>query len=87
MALPVLVIGRSGSGKTYSIKNFEPAEVGVISVEKGRLPFKSDIKVAKIPKYGAEDENANSYGAIKRAKYSWLTMAIDKANSMILKSL
>lgn len=81
MAIPVLVMGPSGSGKTYSLKNFKPDEVGVISVEKGRLPFKSDIKVAKIPKYGAEDENANSYGAINRAKYSWLTMAIDKAKT------
>ena len=44
MSLPVLIIGRSGSGKTYSLKNFQPDEVGIISVEKGRLPFKSDLK-------------------------------------------
>ena len=50
MAIPVLIMGRSGSGKTYSIKNFGADEVGVISVEKGRLPFKSDIKVLKVPK-------------------------------------
>ena len=37
MALPVLIIGRSGSGKTYSLKNFKPEEVGVISVEKARV--------------------------------------------------
>ena len=49
MAIPVLIIGRSGSGKTYSLKNFKEGEVGVISVEKGRLPFRSDIKVAKVP--------------------------------------
>ena len=41
--IPVLIMGRSGSGKTYSIKNFTKDEVGVISVEKGRLPFKTDI--------------------------------------------
>lgn len=79
MAIPVLIMGPSGAGKTYSLKNFPANEVGVISVEKGRLPFKSDIKVAKIPKYGDDAENANSYGAINRAKYSWLTMAIEKA--------
>ena len=78
MAIPVLVIGRSGSGKTYSLKNFKADEVGVISVEKGRLPFKSDIKVAKIPKYG-DDADAKDYGTINRAKYSWLMMAIEKA--------
>ena len=47
--IPVLVMGRSGSGKTYSLKNFTADEIGVISVEKGRLPFKTDIKVAKVP--------------------------------------
>ena len=81
MAIPVLVMGPSGAGKTYSLKYFAPDEVGVISVEKGRLPFKSDIKVAKIPKYGSGDEKANSYGAINRAKYSWLTRSIEKAKT------
>ncbi len=86
MAIPVLVIGRSGSGKTYSLKNFKPNEVGVISVEKGRLPFRSDIKVVRIPKYGSEDENAKSYGAINRAKYSWLEKAIEtsKVKSVVI---
>ena len=79
MSIPVLVMGRSGSGKTYSLKNFKPNEVGVISVEKGRLPFRSEIKVAKIPKFGNADENANSYAAINRAKYAWLMKAIQSA--------
>ena len=60
MAFPVLIMGASGSGKTYSLKNFKKNEVGIISVEKGRLPFKSDLQVAKIPKMGADPENAKS---------------------------
>ena len=79
MAIPVLIMGRSGSGKTYSLKNFKPNEIGVISVEKGRLPFRSQIKVAKIPKYGEGTEDAKSYGAINRAKYVWLEKAIETA--------
>ena len=71
-------MGPSGSGKTYSIKNFKPEEVGVISVEKGRLPFKSDIKVVKIPINGTGDGKEN-YGAINRAKYAWLMQAIKTA--------
>lgn len=51
MAIPVLVLGESGSGKTYSIKNFDVNEVGIFSVEKGRLPFKKDFKVAKNATY------------------------------------
>ena len=81
MALPVLVMGRSGSGKTYSLKNFKPNEIGVISVEKGRLPFRSEIKVAKIPKYGEGTEDAKSYGAINRAKYAWLMNTIEKVKT------
>ena len=79
MAIPCLIMGRSGSGKTYSLKNFKPDEIGVISVEKGRLPFKSEIKVAKIPKYGDGTKDAKSYGAINRAKYVWLEKAIASA--------
>lgn len=45
MGIPVLVLGKSSSGKTYSIKGLKPGEVGIFSVEKGRLPFKGDYKV------------------------------------------
>jgi len=74
MAIPVLVLGRSGSGKTYSIKNFKASEVGVISVEKGRLPFRSEIQVAKIP---ATFEGAKDYAELYRGKYSWLIKTIE----------
>lgn len=76
MAIPVMIMGPSGAGKTYSLKNFPPSEIGVISVEKGRLPFKSEIKVARIP---SKFEDVNDYGTLNRAKYSWLTMAIEKS--------
>lgn len=78
MAIPVLIMGRSGSGKTYSIKNFAADEVGVISVEKGRLPFRSDIKVLKVPKDPTEGA-AKDAGSINAAKYAWITQAIKKA--------
>ena len=29
MGIPVLILGESGSGKTYSIKNFDAEEVGI----------------------------------------------------------
>ena len=51
MGIPVLCMGESGSGKTYSIRNFAPDEVGIFSVEKGRLPFKGDFKVKKNATY------------------------------------
>lgn len=78
MAIPVLVIGRSGSGKTYSLKNFSPEEVGVISVEKGRLPFKSAIKTARVPKDPTNGE-ARDAAQINAAKYAWIMRAIKTA--------
>lgn len=85
MAIPVLIIGKSGSGKTYSLKNFKADEVGVISVEKGRLPFKSDIKTVKVPKDPTEGEAKNA-AQINQAKYAWVTSVIrrSKAKSVVI---
>ena len=86
MSLPVLIIGRSGSGKTYSLKNFKPEEVGVISVEKGRLPFKSDIKVVMVPRSFDGQEQQQSYATLNAAKYAWIMRAIKsaKAKSIVI---
>ena len=78
MALPVLVFGGSGSGKTFSLKNFKSDEVGVISVEKGRLPFRSDIKVAKVPKDPTKGE-ARDAAQVNAAKYGWIMRTIQTA--------
>ena len=85
MAIPVLVIGRSGSGKTYSLKNFAPDEIGVISVEKGRLPFKSEIKTVKVPKDPTKGE-ARDAAQLNAAKYAWITRAIQtaKVNTIVI---
>ena len=80
MAIPVLVIGRSGSGKTYSLKKFTADEVGVISIEKGRLPFKSDIKVIRVPEDPTNGE-AKDAGTVNAAKYAWITSVIRKAKA------
>lgn len=51
MGIPVLIMGESGSGKTYSIKNFDKDEVGIFLVEKTRLPFKKNFKIVKNATY------------------------------------
>jgi hypothetical protein len=80
MAIPVLIIGRSGSGKTYSLKGFNDFtdSIGVISVEKARLPFKSGIKVARIPKY-EDSPNIQTAAQISQARYSFVERAIKSA--------
>lgn len=40
MAIPVLILGQSGTGKSYSMKNFDENEVCLISVQKSLLPFR-----------------------------------------------
>lgn len=85
MAIPVLIMGPSGSGKTFSLKNFSPDEVGVISVEKGRLPFRSKIKVARVPKF-TDSAEVNTYAQLNAAKYSWImnTIRVAKVKSIVV---
>lgn len=40
MGIPVLIIGKSGSGKSTSLRNFDEKELGLINVSKKPLPFK-----------------------------------------------
>ncbi|MBR0161920.1 MAG: AAA family ATPase [Oscillospiraceae bacterium] len=51
MGVPVLIMGETGSGKTYSLKTFDPKEVGIFSVEKGRLPFRGNYGMVKHATY------------------------------------
>ena len=44
MGIPVLIIGKSGTGKSTSLRNFKSDEVGIINVLNKPLPFRTDIK-------------------------------------------
>lgn len=43
MAIPVLILGESGTGKSASMRNFKRDQVAVINVAGKPLPFKSDL--------------------------------------------
>ena len=51
MAIPVLILGESGSGKSASLRNFSPGEVGVINVSNKPLPFRTEIKTLNTDDY------------------------------------
>ena len=43
MGIPVLILGDSGSGKSTSLRNFSPDEVGIFKVAAKPLPFKKKL--------------------------------------------
>lgn len=49
-------------------------------MEKGRLPFRSDIKVAKVPK-DPTDGQAKDAAQLNSAKYAWVMSVIKKAKA------
>ena len=52
MGIPVLILGESGSGKSASLRNFEPADVSIINVAGKPLPFRKKLPVASTADYG-----------------------------------
>lgn len=46
MGIPVLVLGESGSGKSTSLRNFEPGEIGIFNVASKPLPFRKKLAKA-----------------------------------------
>lgn len=45
MGIPVLILGESGSGKSASLRNFSPDEVGILNVAGKPLPFRKKLNV------------------------------------------
>lgn len=43
MGIPVLILGESGSGKSASMRNFTPDQMGIFNVGGKPLPFKSRL--------------------------------------------
>ena len=52
MGIPVLILGPSGSGKSASLRNFEPEEVGIFNVANKPLPFRKKLPTANNATYG-----------------------------------
>lgn len=55
MGKVVLVYGESGAGKSASLRNYEPGELGIFNISGKPLPFKKKLAVA----------NTTSYATIK----------------------
>lgn len=75
MGIPVLIEGESGSGKSASLRNFEPEDVSIFNVAAKPLPFRK-----KLPKMATSD-----YGVIMSAisKSSKKTFVIDDSQYLM----
>ena len=51
MGVPVLILGESGSGKSASMRNFKPGEIGIINVSGKPLPFRNQLKTVNTDNY------------------------------------
>lgn len=51
MAIPVMILGESGTGKSASLRNFKAEEVAIIDVSGKPLPFRNKLPVLKTDKY------------------------------------
>ena len=75
MGIPVLLIGKSGSGKSASLRNFKENEVGIINVLNKPLPFKNSLK------FYATDDCAKVRNAIFKSKTA--SLVIDDAGYLM----
>ena len=51
MGIPVMIMGASGSGKTTSLRNFEPDEIGIFNVAGKPLPFRKKLPMVNNARY------------------------------------
>lgn len=86
MGVPILILGESGSGKSSSLRNFEPDEVGIFNVASKPLPFRKPLK--KVDRAGYKTIiKALSKPSLKRyviddSQYLLVFEAFDKAKEV-----
>lgn len=51
MGVVVMIVGASGTGKSTSLRNFDPSEVSVFNVAGKPLPFRKKLPVKNLPTY------------------------------------
>lgn len=62
MGVAVLILGHSGSGKSTSLRGFDPEDIGVLNIKNKRLPFRNRIKTANLNNYATKER----YECIRR---------------------
>lgn len=73
MGVLVYVLGRSGTGKSYSMRNFDKEKLGVVNVQGKILPFKGAGTIEVIN----TDQSDEIVNAIKRLSKSRKSIVVD----------
>ena len=86
MGIPVMILGESASGKSSSLRNFAPDDVGVFNIAGKRLPFRNALPVANNPSYGTiiatlEKANKKAY-VIDDSQYLLCFEMFDRAKEV-----
>lgn len=75
MGVPVLLLGKSGSGKSASLRNFQSGEIGIINVLGKPLPFRNSLQAI------VTDDYNTIYSVLLKAKAN--TIVIDDAGYLM----
>ena len=67
MGVAILILGKSGSGKSTSLRNFAPDEVGLFNVLGKPLPFKGGARFPQFTQPGYDDIRAALHRNERRA--------------------
>ena len=70
MGIPVLILGESGSGKSASMRNFEPTDVSIFNVASKPLPFRKRLPVKNNATYQTIYECRDLYLGGKKVFYN-----------------
>lgn len=75
MSIPILIIGNSGTGKSYSLRNFNENDVSVLNVQNKLLPFfDRQLESVNIPGLAIKLERENGFKPLRvDIVQSWLT--------------
>ena len=76
MGIPVLIIGKSGSGKSTSLRNFDEKELALINVINKPLPFRKKFESTLC----TDDYNTIAKGILQTQKKA---IVIDDAGYLI----
>ena len=73
MAILTYILGRSGTGKSYSLRNFDPEELLVINVQGKILPFKGSGRIETIN----SDNSADIVKYLETGAKHYKTIVVD----------